>query len=83
MNLRRKQQLTYLLADLISSELVWLCTGIQFLETAGDLSVRLSGVLLSLRLLRASLPKTFLAGVFTDFHFYSDHLFAVFLRHHY
>ena len=25
MNLRRKQQLTYLLADLISSELVWLC----------------------------------------------------------
>lgn len=25
MNLRRKQQLTYLLADLVSSELVWLC----------------------------------------------------------
>ena len=25
MNLRRKQQLWYLLADLISSELVWLC----------------------------------------------------------
>ena len=25
MNLRRKQQLIYLIADLISSELVWIC----------------------------------------------------------